>query len=126
MIDWSDYANFSESEMRCRCGCGRTEMDPDFMTALQMVRNIYGRPMPVTSGYRCLEYDTRIFGAGIHTQGKAADISVSGDAAYYLLRTALSSGMAGIGLKQHGAHASRFMHLDTTYGPMRPRVWSYR
>ena len=126
MIDWSDYRNFTAREMRCSCPCGRADMDPDFMAALQRVREAYGRPMKVTSGFRCPDYNAKISKTGHdgpHTTGKAADVAVSGEGAYHLLHAAI--GMLGIGMKQHGPHVTRFLHLDTTDGPMRPRIWSY-
>ena len=42
--------NFSRSKMACRCGCGRDEMDQEFMRMLQALRDEIG-PMPVTSGF---------------------------------------------------------------------------
>ncbi len=125
MIDWSDYANFSEAEFRCHCGCGRADMDPDFMNHLQRVRDAYGRPMSITSGYRCPKHDRAIGGAGVHPMGRAADTAASGKNVYHLLKIALTMGMRGIGLKQHGDYEGRFMHLDDLDGPMRPRIWTY-
>ena len=94
------------------------------MYSLEKVRVSYGRPMAVTSGFRCEDYDKRIGGVGVHPTGQAADIAVSGENVYHLLSIAIQQ-MRGIGLKQHGPHAKRFMHLDMTYGPMRPRIWTY-
>ena len=133
MIDWSDYPNFTVDEMRCRCGCGRADMDPEFMKALQKVRNNYGRPMVVNSAYRCPVYDTTIGGKGVHPSGRAADIKTAGPNAYLLLRCALERReprpkmplILGVGLKQHGLYSSRFIHLDTIDGPKRPRIWTY-
>ena len=34
MIDWNDYPNFTEKEFLCQCGCGRADMDQDFMDRL--------------------------------------------------------------------------------------------
>ncbi len=126
MTDWFDYANFSESEMRCKCGCGRADMDPDFMALLQGARDAYRRPMVVNSGFRCPEYDKAVGGAGAHPTGRAADISVTGEDTHSLLTVALVLGMRGIGLKQHGPHKWRFMHLDDLDGPTRPWVWTYK
>lgn len=123
MIDWSDYSNFTADEMRCHCGCRRADMDPAFMAVLQRIRRALGLPMPVTSGFRCKDYDKRIGGADVHPTGQAADIAISGENVYHLLSAAIT--MRGIGLKQHGPHARRFMHLDMTDGPMRPRIWTY-
>lgn len=128
MIDWSDYANFIEDEFRCKgVGCcgGRADMDPDFMTHLQRVRDAYGHPMVVNSGYRCPEHDRAERGAGVHPTGRAADIAVSGEKVYHLLKIALAMGMRGIGQRQHGDYEGRFMHLDDLDGPMRPRIWTY-
>ncbi len=128
MTDWAAYPNFTADEMRCRgydCCGGRADMDPAFMAALQRVRDTLGHPMPITSGFRCPEHDKAIGGAGVHPTGQAADIAISGESAYHLLNAALLHGMRGIGQKQHGPYEDRFMHLDTTTGPMRPRIWTY-
>ena len=125
VIDWADYANFTEAEMRCHCGCGRAEMDPDFMERLQVIRDGFCHPMPISSGFRCVSFDKQIRGAGVHPSGQAADIRVSGEQVYHLLGLVLTIDMRGIGLMQHGPHIQRFMHVDTTYGPTRPRVWTY-
>ncbi len=81
--------------------------------------------MSITSGFRCPEHDKAIGGAGVHPTGQAADIAISGENAYHMLNAALLHGMTGIGQKQHGPYEDRFMHLDATTGPLRPRVWTY-
>ncbi len=130
-IDWSLYKNFSADEMRCHCGCGKADMKPHFMAALQWTRTVYGYPMPVTSGFRCELYEKLLDGVGIHPQGLAADIAVSGERVYHLLSAALigvghkTGQMRGIGIKQHGPHKNRYMHLDMLFGPSRPRIWTY-
>ncbi len=125
MIDWSDFPNFTRREFVCRCGCGRADMEPSFMMTLQRVRNALGRPMVVNSGFRCPDHDKAIGGAGIHPKGLAADIRIAGETVYYLLGAAYAMDVRGIGLKQHGPWADRFMHLDTVSGRTRPRVWTY-
>ncbi len=132
MINWSDYSNFARHEFICKgfakglCSCGgRADMEPLFLMTLQRVRTAFGRPMVVTSGFRCSEYDKAIGGAGIHPKGRAADIKVSGENVYHLLGCAYAADIRGIGLKQHGTWANRFIHLDTMGGWIRPRVWTY-
>ncbi len=95
------------------------------MMTLQRVRNAFGRPMVVNSGFRCLDYDKSIGGAGIHPKGQAADIRIAGENVYHLLGCAYAMDIKGIGLKQHGPWSGRFMHLDTMAGPKRPRIWTY-
>ena len=128
MIDWSKFANFTEAEFVCKCGCGRADMKESFMGRLQRIRDVYRRPMTITSGYRCSDYNARISNtgrAGPHTTGRAVDIAVSGENAFRLLTAAMSRDVRGIGLKQHGLHGKRFIHLDDLEGSLRPRVWTY-
>ena len=106
--------NFSRSEMACRCGCGRDEMDPEFMRMLQELRNEVG-PMPVTSAFRCDARNSRVSKVknGPHTQAKASDILISGERAMILFEKARHIGFSGIGLSQKGPDQKRFIHVDT-------------
>ena len=115
--------NFSRSEMACRCGCGRDEMDSEFMLMLQELRNEVG-PMPVTSAYRCYTHNSRVSKVknGPHTQAKASDILISGERAMLLFEKARHIGFSGIGLSQKGPHYKRFIHVDTL---KRKAFWSY-
>lgn len=126
-MNWAMYPNFNENEFRCR-HCGAVDMNPEFMAKLQHLRSIYGKPLTITSGYRCPQHPAEVgkVTTGAHTTGKAADIAVQGSAAHDILRLATHLGFGGIGIQQKGA--SRFIHLDTVdAAPMQPRptVWSY-
>jgi zinc D-Ala-D-Ala carboxypeptidase len=123
-MNWDRYPNFTEAEFRCS-HCGRIEMRPDFMARLQSLRLAYGKPMKITSGYRCPEHPEEVKkkAPGTHTLGCAADIAVEGTDAFELLRHAMRMGFTGIGIKQKGP--GRFIHLDTHDKSPRPNVWSY-
>lgn len=118
-------ANFTDAELACHCGCGG--LPPwEFQLELQALRETYGRPMRLSSAYRCPEHNDRVSSTGKtgpHTKG-AVDVLVSGRDALDLVQVALRLGWFGIGLKQVGPHAQRFVHLDR-----RPwekgTVWSY-
>lgn len=120
-MNWADYPNFTEAEFRCR-HCGKQEMKPEFMARLQALRNVYGRPMTITSGYRCPDHPIEKAKAepGMHATGLACDIGVQGAEAYEIMRLAMQAGFTGIGVQQKGS--GRFIHVDlrTT-----PTVWSY-
>jgi len=130
MIDWSLYPNFSEREFTCHCGCGRADMDPNFLAWLQGLRNAFKRPIVISSGFRCPDHNARVSKTGRdgpHTTGKAADIGVAGEPAFYLLSLAITRGAQGVGPKQHGPWDGRFIHIDMLADGdhPRPRLWTY-
>jgi uncharacterized protein YcbK (DUF882 family) len=132
--DWDSYANFARHEFECspeRCGCGQAAMHPAFMDRLQRLRRAFRQPIIITSGYRCPDYNACISTTGRHgphTTGRAADVQVVGGDALDLLVMAREQGFTGIGVKQHGKHGGRFIHLDDLpdhYAGPRPWLWSY-
>lgn len=129
-LDWGRWPNFTENEMRCKCGCGRADMAPEFMDRLQAMRNRTLTSFVVTSGYRCPDYNDRIAKTGRtgpHTTGHAVDLLCAGARAHDILQLAALEGMTGIGVDQHGPHEKRFLHLDDLPAGNYPRpgVWSY-
>ena len=120
-VQWSNYANFTEAEFRCR-HCGKQEMKPEFMGRLQALRDVYKRPMTITSGYRCPDHPVEKAKAepGMHSTGLACDVGVQGADAHELLRLAMHLGFTGIGVQQKGG--GRFIHLDLR---QQPTIWSY-
>ena len=124
LMDWK-YPNFTRQEMACR-HCGAEGIRPELMDKLQALRTAYGRPMTVTSGYRCTKHPAEINKAvyGAHTMGLAVDIGVSGKEAYEVAKLAFEHGFTGIGFQQKGD--GRFVHLDVVEEKLpRPSIWSY-
>ena len=123
--------NFSWEEMKCKCGCGKANMEMNFMDLLQQLRDKVGL-LKISSGFRCEEYNKLVSSTGSdgpHTSGKAADILCSGQLAIRVFGEAYSLGFTGFGFSQKGNHNERFVHLDTllagqTKGP-RPWPWTY-
>lgn len=125
----TDWPNFSWNEMKCS-HTGICDLGEDMMCSLQDLRDTYGKPLKVTSGYRHPTHpvETRKALPGSHTTGKAVDLAVSRREAHEVLRLALWGGWTGIGIKQHGE--GRFLHLDILepgeVGHItRPALWSY-
>ena len=103
-------------------------MDQAFLVRLEQLRRAFGKPMRLSSAYRCPNYNARISKTGRdgpHTTGRAVDVLISGEDAYRLVQLALEHGFTGIGIAQRGPHERRFIHLDDLEGPTRPWVWSY-
>lgn len=137
-MSWS-ARYFTKEEMMCKCGCGRSDMDQDFMDLLDALRDVYGKPMIITSGYRCPNHplEKRKEKSGAHSTGKAADIAVIREDALDVLGLALefrrsAKGMdipifTGFGVAQKGT--GRFIHLDSCTmaddNLPRPTMWSY-
>ena len=121
--------HFTVDEMKCK-GTGICTMDEVFMELLEQIRQEYGKPMIVTSGYRAPEYNAKIAKSGSkgpHTYGQAADLHLIGADANAVIKIALELGMTGIGIKQKGPHKGRFVHLDNLPNGEHPRpwIWSY-
>lgn len=121
------WLNFGPEEMASK-DTGALEIETRLLDLLQALRYQLDRPLVITSGYRTPEYNARVSGTGRtgpHTKGVAVDIKVSGEDVYPLVKAGLGLGFTGIGLKQHGAVGSRFVHLDILTGYPRPNIWTY-
>jgi len=123
--------NFTIDELSCR-GTGVCRMDENFLELLQQIRNHFGKPMVVTSGYRHPDYNEKVSKTGRtgpHTKGQAVDVLITGKDAIKLFAIAQNLGMTGIGLNQRGPHNKRFIHMDNLPDipgkQPRPHCWTY-
>lgn len=77
--DWAELRYFKPGEFLCKCGCGQgpEDMSFAFLKMLDKARFVYGRPILVTSGYRCPEHNTAIGGSrtSSHMFGCASDLA---------------------------------------------------
>lgn len=108
--------NFKISEFHCKgtsCGCTETLHDTALSSYLQLIRNHFGKPVYITSGYRCPTHNASVGGVSNsrHTQGKAADFYISGITPLEIAQFAESIGILGIGCYD-SAHGN-FVHIDT-------------
>ncbi|WP_444900493.1 D-Ala-D-Ala carboxypeptidase family metallohydrolase [Microbulbifer sp. VAAC004] len=120
--------HFKESELACRC-CGKNHFKDETLKRLIRVRERFGKPMVINSGYRCPAHNKRLNATMTHATGQAVDISVAVGRAHELMKVALEEGFSGIGVKQKGPIKKRFIHLDDLDSipgeRARPTVWSY-
>lgn len=124
------WPNFTPSEFACS-HCGEQRMRESTLDRLQQLRTQLGRPLIITSGYRCRQHPTeakKVSGPGAHAFGCAVDIRAVGTEALAIVRLALPLGFTGIGISQRHA-VPRFVHLDDAqpdeFGLVRPTMWSY-
>jgi uncharacterized protein YcbK (DUF882 family) len=88
--------------------------------ALQELRSAYGKPMKITSGYRCPDHEIekrKPNGPGTHCEPGAIDVAVSGEDAWNLIDIASSHRWGGIGV-----NTPSFIHLDRRSDPT---IWKY-
>lgn len=119
-------AHFKAKEAECRCGiCSMQMISDDFLLKLEELRQEYGAPIRINSGYRCQlkqdqlrkqGYETAK-GISSHTQGIACDVSGSDMAA---LEAACLKVFANFSV----GVAKTFIHVDQRSGG--PRRWSYK
>jgi uncharacterized protein YcbK (DUF882 family) len=102
--------NFNINEFECKCGqCHSTLVSFHHIKKLQKLRSSIGRPIKITSAYRCVHHNLREGGA-IHSQhrkGAATDIQVSGLSLQSIYDTAMTIGFNG------AKRYSTFIHLDS-------------
>lgn len=104
--------NFRVNEFACHgtdCGCTTVLVDTDLVDYLQRIREHFGKPVTVSSGYRCAVHNKSVDGAtsSKHMAGMAADIVIPGIAPTEVAKYAESIGVKGIGLYD------TFTHVDT-------------
>ena len=84
-------------------------VDPELVRKLQQLRDRIGKPISITSGYRCQAHNKAVGGAtqSQHMHGTAADIVVKGMAPATVADHAEAIGFGGIG------RYAGFTHVDT-------------
>ncbi|MPM84008.1 hypothetical protein SDC9_131078 [bioreactor metagenome] len=102
--------NFKVKEFACKDG-DTILIDSDLITYLQKIRDHFGKPVRITSGYRTVAYNAKIGGAtgSYHTKGQAADSVISGVKPDDIAKYAESLGCLGIG----SYNDDMFNHIDT-------------
>ena len=94
-------ANFRSVEFDCHgvgC-CNETLVDMQLVEYLQKIRDHFGKPIIISSGYRCERHNRSVGGATAskHKAGMAADIVISGVSPSEVAKYAESTGILGLG-----------------------------
>jgi hypothetical protein len=108
--------NFNSTEFDCHGSgcCSKTTIDTKLVEYLQQIRDHFGAPITINSGYRCANHNKKVGGASgsRHTKGSAADIAVKGITPEEVAKYAESIGVLGIGLYNTKSDGY-FVHIDT-------------
>ena len=108
--------NFQYKEFDCHgqgC-CSTTIIDEKLVEYVQQIRDHFGKPVTITSSYRCEVHNRRVGGAtkSYHMRGQAADVVVQGVSSREVAKYAESIGILGIGLYET-SDDGYFTHIDT-------------
>lgn len=103
-------------------GSGIANMDHDFVRILDKVREIYGRPIRINSGYRSIERNRLVGGAeqSSHLYGVAADLGCDNSRDRHDLLQAIIS----VGITRMGIH-DKFIHVDIDQQKSSDVTWLY-
>lgn len=109
-------ANFNASEFACHGNgcCSTVLIDEQLVKYVQAIRDHFGKPITISSGYRCATHNKNVGGAtgSRHSKGQAADIVVKDVAPAEVAKYAESIGILGIGLYETSKDG-HFVHIDT-------------
>lgn len=110
--------DFKVLELRCRDGSDTVMVDEALTVVLQCIREHFGKPVTITSGYRTAAHNATVGGAksSQHLLGRAADIRVEGvsveDVAAYA--ESLMPDWGGVGrYPVKAGRATGWVHVDT-------------
>lgn len=118
---------FTLDEFRCKCGNCENKINSGFVALMEEIREEFGEPLRVNSGYRCAEHDKAVGGVGPHTTGFAGDFApLSGwtpAKKYKLVGIALACGATGVGVADTFVHIDRIPQSEKRWP--RPALWTY-
>lgn len=117
------YFNLSEFDSKDEKGSGKN-MDVDFLKLLDVVREKFGKPMKINSGYRTEAHNEKIGGVknSSHTKipCKAVDIAISSSAdRWKFIKICNEVGITRIGI------GNNFIHIDTDTEKTGKLIWDY-
>jgi uncharacterized protein YcbK (DUF882 family) len=117
-VKYFEYEEFDSPDVQ---GSGQL-MDPKLLNMIDEAREIYGKPIHVTSGYRTEAHNRKVGGvdSSSHLKGLAIDVAcVRSDNRFKMLNALLEVGFNRIGV------ASTFIHVDIDKDKSQNVIWTY-
>jgi uncharacterized protein YcbK (DUF882 family) len=117
-----DIKYFTDEEFTCPCGCGITLVSQLLASRLDRARDLYGKPIVINSGFRCITHNADVGGkvSSSHRRGLAVDIRVDNSTDMLkLVRVLLAVGFKRIGI------GDGFVHVDVDPRKAQNVMWTY-
>tara|TARA_R100001198_G_C5191879_1_gene184242 strand:- start:214 stop:567 length:354 start_codon:yes stop_codon:yes gene_type:complete len=115
------YFNYEEFDSPDIQGSGQL-VDPKLLEMIDEAREIYGKPIRVTSGYRTEAHNRKVGGvsSSSHLKGLAIDVACKkSDDRFEMLTALLEVGFNRIGV------AGTFIHVDIDKDKTQNVIWTY-
>jgi uncharacterized protein YcbK (DUF882 family) len=117
-VKYFEYEEFDSPDIQ---GSGQL-MDTKLLNMIDEAREIYGKPIRVTSGYRTEAHNRKVGGvdSSSHLKGLAIDVAcVRSDDRFKMLNALLEVGFNRIGI------AGTFIHIDIDKNKSQNVIWTY-
>jgi zinc D-Ala-D-Ala carboxypeptidase len=118
-LKYFDISEFDSPDLQ---GTAILHMDSEFLLLLDQIREQYGRPIHINSGYRTAERNRMVGGKAdsAHLRGLAADLRCDNSRDRHdLLEAIFSVGIHRVGI------AKSFIHIDNDKSKAERVVWLY-
>lgn len=115
------YFNYFEFDSPDVQGSGQL-MDKEVLDLVDQVRELYGKPIHITSGYRTEAHNEKVNGrpGSSHLKGLAIDVACTASAdRYRLIELFMLVGFNRIGI------ADTFIHVDLDKDKVQNVIWTY-
>lgn len=128
MISTKNFHPASDPKLLCTCRhpeCDRRSVNQETLDLAQIARDIYGKPLTVTSGGRCPHHQEEAKKAnpksGDHPEGNGIDIACDGSNRGLLVKAGIDAGFNAIGVAKTFVHWGRRPELPEGHLV----VWTY-
>ena len=125
-MGWDNSYHILEDEYRCHhCGEYPPEFDPDdifvpyqiLFDSFKFIRESWGKPIPINSGYRCPVHNSMIGGAYLsaHMWGLALDLDCDDVDEVIALAKVIEDIAPDLRRKEYKTDGDSFIHIDCAY-----------
>ena len=122
---WDDIKYFNPREFACQhCGSVKGKIKLELVEKLDKLRELYGLPIVITSGYRCPKHPIAISRpTSSHIKGEAADILAKSSRERYVLLDLIFKHQL---FKRIGISGKdNFIHVDVDKDKSQMLTWIY-